>query len=230
MRKTLTILSIALLASAAAGGLYAQEEAELSAEDKALMSELSVAYGTRLARDLREDGIYLDIDKFAAAFKAVSEGKEPMVDDAGMDEAFEQLRTYMIARDKRVLDAARADLLADEPSDKVRKTDSGIRYVVVRDGTGPGPTATDQVTVHYAGSLKDGTEFDSSIARGEPATFGLNQVIAGWTEGVQLMQRGSKYLFLIPSDLAYGERGSPPKIGPNEDLVFEIELFRINGR
>ncbi len=109
----------------------------------------------------------------------------------------------------------------------VKTTASGLQYKVVTQGKGAKPLATDTVKVHYTGTLLDGTKFDSSVDRGTPATFALNQVIPGWTEGLQLMPAGSKYTFWIPSDLAYGDRGTPGPIGPNSTLKFEVELLEI---
>lgn len=110
----------------------------------------------------------------------------------------------------------------------VKTTASGLQYKVLKEGEGKSPKATDMVTVHYRGTLIDGTEFDSSFKRGEPALFPLNRVIKGWTEGVQLMKEGGKYRFFIPPQLAYGERGTPGgPIGPNETLIFEIELLKV---
>ena len=107
-------------------------------------------------------------------------------------------------------------------------TESGLKYIVLQQGTGNKPAATSNVKVHYTGMLLEGKVFDSSVQRGEPIDFGLNQVIKGWTEGVQLMQEGSKYKFYIPSQLAYGERGAGGVIPPNTDLIFEVELIKIN--
>ncbi|MCM1489872.1 MAG: FKBP-type peptidyl-prolyl cis-trans isomerase [Muribaculum sp.] len=107
-------------------------------------------------------------------------------------------------------------------------TPSGLRYVTVVEGTGNTPSATDFVTVHYTGRLLDGTVFDSSVERGEPTAFPLQAVIKGWTEGLQLMKEGGKTVFYIPSDLAYGEMGTPGgPIGPNSDLIFEVELIQV---
>lgn len=108
------------------------------------------------------------------------------------------------------------------------RTETGLKYMVVKEGTGAKPKADDTVLVHYTGKLLDGTVFDSSVERGEPISFPLNQVIKGWTEGLQLMREGGKYIFYIPTDLAYGAQGAPGAIPPYSDLVFEVELIKVN--
>ena len=112
-------------------------------------------------------------------------------------------------------------------NDSVKQTASGLQYMVLKEGTGAKPGPTDNVTVHYTGRLLDGTVFDSSVERGEPATFPLNGVIAGWTEGLQLMSEGAKYRLFIPSELAYGEKGAGEQILPNSTLIFDVELIKV---
>ena len=116
----------------------------------------------------------------------------------------------------------------NKDKDGVTTLESGLQYKVLEEGAGKQPSATDSVTVHYRGSLIDGREFDSSYSRGQPATFPVNGVIAGWVEALQLMKEGDKWQLFIPSDLAYGQRGSGPDIGPDEVLVFDIELLKVN--
>jgi FKBP-type peptidyl-prolyl cis-trans isomerase len=119
-------------------------------------------------------------------------------------------------------------LAANKTKEGVKTLPDGIQYIVLKEGTGKHPKATDRVTVHYHGTLIDGTVFDSSVKRGEPASFALNQVIPGWTEVVQLMKEGSKWRVFIPPNLAYGEHPRPGgPIGPNETLIFEIELLKV---
>lgn len=125
------------------------------------------------------------------------------------------------------LEKGQAFLAENGKKDGITTTSTGLQYKVHTEGSGKKPKATDVVKVHYRGTLLDGTEFDSSYARREPIEFGLNQVIRGWTEGVQLMSEGSKYEFFIPSELAYGSRGAGRDIGPDETLIFEVELLAV---
>ncbi len=120
-----------------------------------------------------------------------------------------------------------AFLAENAKKDNITTTASGLQYEILTEGTGKSPIASDQVSVHYQGTTLDGNEFDSSYKRGEPAAFPLNRVIAGWTEGVQLMKEGSKYRFFIPSELAYGERGAGADIPANAALIFEVELLKV---
>ncbi len=112
-------------------------------------------------------------------------------------------------------------------NDSVVQTASGLQYMVLKEGTGAKPGPTDEVTVHYTGYLLDGTVFDSSVERGEPATFPLDRVIPGWTEGLQLMSEGSRYKFFIPSELAYGSKGAGDQILPNSTLIFDVQLIKV---
>jgi len=123
--------------------------------------------------------------------------------------------------------AGEAFLAENATKENIVTTATGLQYEVLAEGEGPSPSATTSVTVHYKGTTLDGKEFDSSYSRNEPATFPLNRVIAGWTEGLQLMNAGAKYRFFIPSELAYGQRGAGADIGPNAALIFEVELLKF---
>ena len=125
-------------------------------------------------------------------------------------------------------EVGKAFLAANASKQGIVVRPSGLQYKVLREGSGPKPKLSDRVTVHYRGTLIDGTEFDSSHARGEPSSFALNGVIRGWTEGLQLMSVGSHYCFFVPSELGYGQKGAGDKIGPNATLVFDVELLEIN--
>ena len=169
----------------------------------------------------------MNLDLLVQAIRENSEDKAQMTPD----DAREALQTQQrrIQDEKAVAAKAAGQAFLDENAKKegVKVTDSGLQYEVINSGEGDKPGIEDTVKVHYVGTLEDGTEFDSSVARGEPTQFPLKGVIPGWTEGLQLMPVGSKYRFVIPSDLAYGDRGAGPQIGPNTTLVFEVELLEI---
>ena len=131
----------------------------------------------------------------------------------------------MVIKDN--LTIGREFLAENAKNDSVKVTESGLQYMVLKEGNGAKPGPTDMVTVHYTGKLINGKVFDSSVERGEPATFPLNGVIAGWTEGLQLMSEGSKYRLFIPSELAYGEKGAGNDIMPNSTLIFDVELIKV---
>lgn len=171
----------------------------------------------------------LDVESFKDAVKAIYDGAEPAI---GMEEAQKLINDYLQDLQSKAEAAARAEgakfLEENGKKENVKTTASGLQYVVEKEGTGAQPTAQDEVTVHYTGKLLNGQVFDSSVNRGEPATFPLNRVIPGWTEGVQLMKEGAKYTFFIPSDLAYGPQGVPGAIPPHSTLIFDVELIKVN--
>ena len=177
----------------------------------------------------------IDIDALKAGLDDAFEGRELKLDDVAREEiknsAAERIQASQAKavgeRAKVAKEAGEKFLAENAKRDGVTETDSGLQYEVLTPAEGDKPSAEDRVTVHYRGTLIDGTEFDSSYSRGEPVTFPLGNVIAGWTEGVQLMSPGAKYKFVIPASLAYGERGAGNRIGPNETLVFEVELLSI---
>lgn len=195
------------------------------------MNKLSYAFGIAMAQQVKGMGIAdLDLADFRKAFETVYGGGEP---ELSMDEAQKVINEYLTELQEKSMKAAREAgnaFLADNASKEgVKVTPSGLQYKVEKEGTGASPKAEDNVTVHYTGRLIDGTVFDSSVNRGEPATFPLNRVIPGWTEGLQLMKEGAKYVFFIPSDLAYGPQGVPNAIPPHSTLIFEVELIKVGG-
>ena len=199
--------------------------------------KLSYSLGVNVATGVKAQGVEsIDSDAIAKSFKDVFEGNNLEVTEA---ESLQFLQTYFkeLQGKKQLADAEKAKALAEEgvaylaenaKKEGVTTTESGLQYEVLTSGDGASPSAEDSVTVHYTGTLIDGTVFDSSVERGEPATFGVSQVIPGWTEALQLMSVGDKLRLVIPSELAYGPRGSGAKIGPNSILVFEVELIKIN--
>ena len=200
------------------------------------MNKLSYALGLGIGRQLAQMGAEdLNIDDFSQAIKDILTGKEPQVSD---QEAQKLVTTFFEEQEAKQRAAAaekykdnkekREAWLANKAMEEgVVALPSGLLYQVLNEGSGKKPTAADTVECHYEGRLIDGTVFDSSYKRGESATFPLNGVIAGWTEGVQLMSEGAKYRFFIPYQLAYGERGAGQAIPPFAALVFDVELIKV---
>lgn len=193
------------------------------------MDKLSYAWGLAMGQQLRGMGVKsLDFEDYTDALKTAFEGKESKLP---LDEAQKLINEYLQNLEAEASAKAREMgekfLEENKKNENVKVTASGLQYVVEKEGTGEHPSATDEVTVHYTGRLLNGQVFDSSVQRGEPATFPLNRVIPGWTEGVQLMNEGAKYTFFIPSDLAYGPQGIPNAIPPHSTLIFEVELIKV---
>ncbi len=201
-----------------------------------LTDRVSYIFGYNLGSRFGQDQVDLNIDVFAEAMKAAKNGKAPAMTEAEMQQVmtqFQELQQAKMAQAQKAM--AEANLQAGETflaenakKDGVKTTSSGLQYKVLTQGSGAKPTQSDKVSVHYSGTLIDGTEFDSSYRRGEPAAFGVTQVIPGWTEALMMMPEGSKWEIYVPSQLAYGVGGSGPKIGPNSTLIFEIELLKAS--
>lgn len=194
------------------------------------MDKLSYAWGLAMGMQLKGMGVEeLQFDSFKDGVKVSFDGGTPEISP---EEAQKLINDYLEDLQNKATAAAQAEakVFLDENAAKegVKVTASGLQYKVLKEGEGARPGAEDEVTVHYTGKLLNGTVFDSSVNRGEPATFPLNRVIPGWTEGVQLMNEGAKYEFFIPSDLAYGPQGIPNVIPPHSTLIFEVELIKVN--
>ena len=200
------------------------------------LDRLSYALGVSMGYNFRASGIQeLNVDDFADALGAVFYGRATkMTAEEAKTEVqsfFMQLQQKQQEENAKMADinaaAGEQFLLENGKRAEVHTTPSGLQYDIVKQGDGPRPTAGDSVTVHYTGKLIDGTVFDSSEERGEPATFGVTQVIPGWVEALQLMNVGSRWRLFIPSALAYGPQGAGGLIGPNQTLVFDVELLAI---
>lgn len=200
------------------------------------MDKVSYALGLGIGRQLSQMGAdNLDIDDFAKAIKDILSGNEPAVGDAEaqtlVKDFFEKQeakqRAAAAEKFKDTKEKGERYLAENAKKEGVVTLPSGLQYQIIKEGNGRKPKATDKVKCHYEGMLIDGTLFDSSIQRGEPATFPLNGVIAGWTEGLQLMQEGAKYRFFIPYNLGYGEHGAGASIPPFAALVFDVELIEV---
>ncbi len=199
--------------------------------------KFSYALGLSMGNNFRRSGIEeINIQDFADGVAAVYYGSDPKM---SYQEAQQTVQEFFLAlQKKQEAEAAKmADINAKAGEEfllengkrvEVKTTPSGLQYEVLTEGTGDSPKPTDQVTVHYTGKLIDGTVFDSSVDRGQPATFGVTQVIPGWVEALQMMKVGAKWRLFIPSGLAYGPQGAGGVIGPNQTLIFDVELMKIN--
>lgn len=193
------------------------------------MDKLSYAVGMSMASNLINSGLKdINVDSFVKAFTEVMSNTTPSMSP---QEANQILQDYFSKAQDNMLskNLEEGKSFLEENSKKVNVTTlpSGLQYEVITEGNGPMPKATDSVKCHYHGTLLNGTVFDSSVDRGEPAVFGVNQVIKGWVEALQLMPVGSKWRLFVPSDLAYGEKGAGGSIEPNTTLIFEVELLGI---
>jgi FKBP-type peptidyl-prolyl cis-trans isomerase FklB len=215
-----------------AGAVCAQDKPDL--KDPKVRS--SYALGTDIGTNLKRQEIDLDPKALAAGITDAMTGKSALTPDevrATLDELRKQVMSSMESKAKlagvKNLKEGEEFLAANGKKDGVKTTASGLQYKVIKSGTGASPKPSDEVKVHYHGTLIDGTVFDSSVERNEPISFPVTGVIPGWVEALQLMKVGDKWQIYIPSKLAYGERGSAPKIGPNSALIFDVELLGIEG-
>lgn len=206
------------------------------------MDKVSYFIGTQIggniANNFKQQGVDIDLDNFLQAIRDQFEGKKPKFEQKDLEAAMQSFESVMQgkAAEKQKEAAAKAGdvkaagkkfLEENGKREGVTTTKSGLQYEVLKKADGPKPVATDKVKVHYHGTLLNGKVFDSSVQRGEPIVFGVQEVIKGWTEALQLMSVGSKFKIYLPSDIAYGDAGAGADIGPGETLVFEVELLEI---
>jgi len=243
-RKVFKISALAALTAAAlmmvsceggSGKQGAAEPAKPAFDPNDEAHKTSYAYGSDIGKTIREAGVELDLDFVFMAIREAAGNQAPKLSDSTITavnmrvqrEINERRRQARRQEESDNLAASQAFLEQNKSAQGVVTTESGLQYIVMTEGKGAKPKATDKVKVHYHGTLPDGTVFDSSRDRGEPAQFAVTGVIKGWTEALQLMRVGSTYKIFVPPELAYGRRGTRGPIGPNMALVFEIELMEI---
>jgi FKBP-type peptidyl-prolyl cis-trans isomerase FklB len=222
--KLIVILGIFLLASSSAD---AQEKTVL----KDQKDKVSYILGIDIGNNLKKQSIGVNPKILARGIEDVLAGAKPLLTDQEIQETMAAFQKEMMARQAEVAKRNKTEgevfLAENKKKEGVKTLPSGLQYKVIKAGKGKKPKSTDTVTVHYRGTLIDGTEFDSSYKRGQPTSFRASGVIPGWTEALQLMEEGAKWQLFIPSNLAYGERGAGGVIGPNATLIFEVELISI---
>lgn len=238
--KNYIIVATAMAALVACKGEAGSEETAakqeptvmLQTENQKASYAIGMKFGEGMGRDLKDE---LDVDAFYQGFDDGFSGGESKMTQEEMVAAMNALQARKMQEQQEAQskaleeNKASGDVFLEENKarDGVVVTESGLQYEVITKGEGESPDENDKVNVHYHGTLPDGTVFDSSVDRGEPISFPVNGVIKGWTEALQLMKVGDKWKLFIPSDLAYGARGAGPKIGPNQALVFEVELLGV---
>jgi FKBP-type peptidyl-prolyl cis-trans isomerase FklB len=236
MKRFIVIVSASLLAFP----LFGQDKSPQPKDQKAAGAQttqlkdqkdkVSYSIGMQIGFNLGRQKVDINPDILAAGIKDALAGKPQLTTDQ-VKEIMSQFEKDMEQKQKQVGEKNKAEgekfLEDNKKKPGVKTTASGLQYKVEKEGTGPQPKATDMVTVNYRGTLIDGTEFDSSFKRNQPATFPVNGVIKGWTEALQLMKKGAKYQLFIPANLAYGERAMGPDIGANSTLIFDVELMDV---
>ena len=229
MKKTafLALLGIVFLVSVCLAG----EKTEISTEN----DRVSYSIGHQIGGDFKRQGVQLNPDLLVRGIQDAMKGSKPLMTEQEMRKTLLDLKKKIVTAQREEMKMAAEKNLAEgkkfleanAKKEGVKTLPSGLQYRVIKEGAGTSPKKTDTVTVNYKGTLIDGTEFDSSYRRGKPAIFRVDGVIAGWTEGLQLMKPGAKWQLFIPPNLAYGERGAGARIGPNSTLVFEVELISV---
>ncbi len=225
--QIVVVLSVLLLVSL----VNAQENPVLKNQKEKVSYSIGLNIGRNVGGDLKKQSIDIDPNILAKGFQDALAGAKPLLTDQEIQETMATFQKEMMAKQaeigKKNKERGEAFLAENKKKEGVKTLPSGLQYKVIKAGTGKKPKLSDTVTTHYRGTLIDGTEFDSSYKRGQPATFPVSGVVPGWTEALQLMEEGAKWQLFIPPNLAYGERSAGGVIGPNETLIFEIELISI---
>ncbi len=214
-------------------GSWAQAQEPKGLKDQ--KEKLSYVIGVDIGKAMQKQGVQVDADLVARGIKDGASGGKLLMTDQEIQETMMAFQKEMRAKQEEASKQAgeknkkegEAFLAANQTKEGVKALPSGLQYKVIKAGSGKKPKATDTVVTHYKGTLLDGTEFDSSYKRNQPATLKVNGVIRGWTEALQLMEEGAKWVLYVPAALAYGDRGAGPQIGPNATLIFEVELISV---
>ena len=232
MKKNILYLVVAALLIAASSSCQQGGSADVNLETTvdSVSYAIGVLVGSNNNQQLKNvpEGDKMNLDALANAFKTITMGEELKITEEDANSLVQKFFNEASQREAQEnLEAGNKFLEENKAREGVHTTESGMQYEIITEGTGAKPTATDRVRVNYHGTLIDGTVFDSSVDRGEPVVFGVTQVIPGWTEALELMPVGSKWKIYLPANLAYGERSPGGDIGPNETLIFEVELLEI---